>query len=63
MDHYNNPSPITPSVFSHCDPLKKSLGDFEKELIEENQKVDRQMQEDRKKKPDSQTTPHYKPTA
>ena len=49
MGNYKNASPITPSIFVHCNPLKETHNDFEKELSDENLKVYRQIQGDRNK--------------
>ena len=35
MDNYNNPSPITPSIFDHSNPLKETLEEFKEERVEE----------------------------
>ena len=40
MDNYHNASPITESIFAHCDPLKETSSDIEKELGDEvNRKI------------------------
>ena len=39
MDNYNNACPITQSIFSHCNPLKKIPNEFEKEPGEETPEV------------------------
>ena len=47
MDNYHNASPITESIFAHCDPLKETSSDIEKELGDE---VNRKTQ-DKSKEP------------
>jgi hypothetical protein len=51
MNNYHNASPITQSIFTHCNPLENTRNNIEKELRDENLIVNRQTQEDRSKEP------------